>query len=591
MAIEVKSKNDVKRPSAAFAALYRFHSFLDIRTRFREALDDRGLKCLTINLSQRVIKVWYERESPIRNGFRIYGECCLHISGPNKGYAKLIPCNADHALPVSASGFPGTTDPQIFIYLKSIEDGLGRTIGRLSKELNISKKASEALVESIIIAHEVQHCLINTALLFIVTYSFGEDVDFADSMCVEYLSEELVDHTLMRTLPMTFKSLGIEPSLFKSAYVLNLLNSLKSSGDITLSDLDIVAKYIAKNFWNLQSMIYAIHDGEVRKLLNEVWKRLLMSGGAEAEAKRILRKLLRNRTISTKRLVSVLESDVSDFNEFVKNIDTSRYRVLDKACTALRLNISKLLYFWDKGMIDKFIEALLGMGVLRRVEPQDLVAKKYKYVEVAQVLDDLKVFEELRDAKIRNVVPDLKSYIERIVFASSASGMVKTFYWNFDPKDPVTTILKDIKPLTRVTDKRKVKSALIINVPIIEGFFDYGVVREIKRRLKELSITVYEINDISEKPPFSSYVFFITSTWNDAEVFAQKLYRTWLREIALSVLIAYPDAPFPSEKVLKSWKRVSKYLYFVSLYDFDNLSLSRVYSYKEALSAAKRGSF
>ncbi len=94
-------------------------------------------------------------------------------------------------------------------------------IDRLEKEMGVSRDAASALVESIITAHEVQHCMTNLALVF-MSYYLNNDVDFVDKLCAEFLSEKIVDYSLVKLLPQVLESLDINPALTKSFPVLEL---------------------------------------------------------------------------------------------------------------------------------------------------------------------------------------------------------------------------------------------------------------------------------------------------------------------------------------------------------------------------------
>ncbi len=298
--------------------------------------------------------------------------------------------------------------------------------------------------------------------------------------------------------------------------------------------------------------------------------------------------MLGRKSALVRRIVRVLQNDVEAFRSFILSYDSSYHRLLDKVCTALDVNTPKILYLWDKGYFDDLVELLLDLGILKEVEVDYPIADSYAYLELSPKLD-VSVFNEFKKVKLTRVVPDLRAYMERIVLASSATGFVKTSYWGLDPKDPFNASLpNDLRVFTKVKEKKKVKMALIIDNPVDE-VVEHGVVKEIVRRLRSLSVKVNEVKGEPTRAPFSPYVFYITTTWKGAEETPLRLYRMWGKGIALAVLMAYPDAPFPPSKVLRVWKRVSRYLYFVSLYDFDDLGKSRVYPYKLAYMLSERG--
>ena len=581
-----------RRPSLQFARVYRFISYLHHRERVANALkgNAKDLRCFTLNVLETLIRLNYKNSSRFEL-MTTYGLC---IAG------KLVSCDRKYLGIVVPR-----EQPTIEIYLDNINESepLVSISEKISRELGVSIQASKNLIESIIVAHEAEHCMTNRTLAF-ASHRIGYNVDFAYTSCATYLSEKLTDHTLSPVLIKTFEALGIDPSLFKTYPIVELMENIKTSDEVPRSNLDVLAEFIVNSEREYEKILKKVKDHGVRLILRWLWDmvKAFKKFDKEKEKKEDVYNFVHDVVVSAlsgigekgvNNILYVLERDV---DEFLEHVNSSKYRLIDKVCTSLKRNITKVLYFWEEGLLEDLVEFLLDIGVLESSEEPLDFEKDVEVVRRKLERVDMSVFEELKDVTPRGTVLDLKASVGRVVLASTASGTIDVYSWRVDPRDRFNIALSnDISLFTRVKEKKKVKDALILdNLSLAQSHaLNPPVLRELEWRLKALSIRVTKAfvnNDAissNSSIPFSPYVFFFANDWGDAPRVAKQLKLRWERPMALAVLIAYPQAPLPDIETLVTWKEMTKHLYLASLYSFEDLGLSRVYTYQEALKMAR----
>ena len=605
--------SDRIRASLYFGQVYHSTSFLSTLKGLKRDLSKKYLHCFTLHAYEAPVLVEYvEDDKPkyiIDYGSYLPNEAgyifdCTHVPDP---------------LPVRG---------KIEINVTKIKRNLLPIARRISIELGLSKDASLVLIESTILSHEIQHHIVNTVLTFL-NYYMNLQLDFVDTWCAIYVSELLVDLTMTDPFIKTLTYLGMNVDSTKALSILELLDSVKSSSMIPISDIDAIKTFLLSHSFektiedlkniisnDLLDLLYDIKiawDITFKNRIKMIKMYLpgimtndsLVEKLREETLERVLFMFFNKRIGALRELVDVLEKRQEGF---IRSVNTSLYRRLDKLCTSVKLMSNTLAYLWESGEYLRILELLKKIGIL--VKSNHSTKGKKAFYRAATFLQnnqsgvsanfdyaDVSVLEELSKARrpTRRFL-DLEDILRHVIANCLTRGRIKVASWQINPKEHFNVAVKNkIGIWNRVYEFKKSRSVLIIDGSSVyeRSEFDaneFPVIKMLENELKryfilvnKLRIPEYDYFFTIENIPYSSYVFYFTNDWNIAVTVLASIIGKWNSKPELLVLVGYPRAGWPLTDDLKHLGRYGRNVYFVFLHSYINLRHSWALSHKEAL--------